>query len=85
MVLGGEGVGEDSLCERRFKDLLSLVDKPNWFTNYQLPKGKQNKEVALVFSTTYNPFVNHHKDVVAKMQAVNKNTVLLSLLKEQIT
>ena len=28
-VLGGEGVGEDSLCEWRFKDLLSLVDKPN--------------------------------------------------------
>ena len=37
---------------------------------HKLSTGKQNKEVPLVFSTTYNPFVNH-KDV---KQAVNKNT-----------
>ena len=40
---------------------------------HKLPKGKQNMEAPLVFSTTYNPFVNH-KDV---KQAINKHCHLI--------
>ena len=40
---------------------------------HNLPKWKQNMEASLVFSTTYNPFVNH-KDV---KQAIDKHWHLI--------
>ena len=50
---------------------VSLTNRTKLIHN--LPKGKQNMEAPLVFSTTYNPFVNH-KDV---KQAINKHWHLI--------